>query len=90
MNLKILKEEKNILELQFFGEGHTLCNLLRQELCNDENISTASYTLKHPLISEANFIITTKSGKAKKHLQETLTTLKKKTKELKAQVEKFH
>ncbi|MFA4886991.1 MAG: DNA-directed RNA polymerase subunit L [Candidatus Nanoarchaeia archaeon] len=88
MELKTLKEEKNTLELEFIGEGHTLCNLLRKELWNNDQIETASYTIKHPTAAPV-FIITAKSGKPRKHLQEAITTLKKKTKELKTSIQKL-
>ena len=51
MELKVLKEEKNILELEIKGEDHTLANLLRGELWNTDGVELASYNLKHPIVS---------------------------------------
>ena len=88
MELKVLKEEKNTLELEVIGEGHTLCNLLRKELWDNDQVETASYTINHPAAAPV-FIITAKSGKARKHLQEAIASLKKKTKELKTSAQKL-
>ena len=89
MDFKILKEEKDTLELQFEGESHTFCNLLRKELWENENVVAASYNLKHPLLLTPTFILQVKSGKPRKFLVEAADALKKKTKELKAQVSKL-
>ncbi|MHA1143257.1 MAG: RpoL/Rpb11 RNA polymerase subunit family protein [Candidatus Helarchaeota archaeon] len=50
MDVKIITEEGNdILEVQVFGEGHTLMVGLREELFKDENVVTAGYSIEHPL-----------------------------------------
>ena len=90
MDVHILKEEKDFLELELKGETHTLCNLLRKELWENNEIAAASYNLKHPLISIPVFTVRAKSGKPKKHLQEAITSLKKQAKELHSQVQKIH
>lgn len=89
MDFKVLKEEKDTLELQFEGENHTFCNLLRKELWGSDQIVAASYNLKHPLLLAPTFILQVKSGKPRKFLLEATESLKKKTKDLKAQISKL-
>jgi len=55
MEIQILKEDKDTIELKIAGEGHTLCNALRSELCESDDTSFASYNLKHPLVSSPVF-----------------------------------
>ena len=63
MEIKILEEKKN--KLVFEGEelGHTLCNVLKKELWNDNHVKVATYSIKHPLVGKPKMIIETDSGK---------------------------
>ena len=89
MHVTILKEEKDILELQFNEETHTFCNLLRKELWENADLEAASYNLKHPLIATPHFIVKMKTGKPRKAVQEALNSLKKQSKELRTQLNKL-
>ena len=89
MELKVLTEQKDTIELEVNGDTHTFSNLLRKELWENNEVATASYQLKHPLSTSPVFTIKAKSGKPRKHLQEALTSLKKKTKELKDLIKKL-
>ncbi|MFW9830708.1 MAG: RpoL/Rpb11 RNA polymerase subunit family protein [Candidatus Thorarchaeota archaeon] len=59
MNLKILKNTARELELEIEGEGHTLCNPLREILFEDKHLTFAGYSVPHPLTRSARFIIRT-------------------------------
>ena len=90
MELKIIEEKKNQLTFKIIGEGHTLCNAIKKELLNDDKIKIATYTVEHPLIQEAQFIIQTDGKEPKKAMSEaikrldkTLEKLGKQAKELK-------
>ena len=85
MELKVLKEEKNILELEIKGEDHTLANLLRGELWNTDGVELASYNLKHPILS-----LNVNKGKPKKALEEALHSIKSKTKEFRSLLKKLN
>ena len=84
MEIKILKEEKNKIEFEVIGEDHTLCNALRDELWNQEDVEISAYNIKHPLISNPVMLVETSRGDPKKALQNTVSSLKKKIKELKS------
>ncbi len=90
MEIKIIEEKKNHITLKVLGEGHTLCNAVKQELLNDEHIKIATYAVSHPLIQEAQFIIETDGldpkkaiSAAIKRLDKNLEKLGKQAKELK-------
>ena len=42
MEIQILKEDKDLIELKIIGEGHTLCNVLRDEATTLEDTSFVS------------------------------------------------
>ena len=90
MELKIHEDKKNRLVFKIQGEGHTLCNALKKELLEDTHIKTATYTVQHPLIKEAQFIIETDGQEPRKtitsaikKLDKTLEKIEKQAKELK-------
>lgn len=64
MNIKVLKNTARELELEIVGEGHTLCNPLREILFEDKHLTFAGYSVPHPLERSAQFIIRT-DGKVK-------------------------
>ncbi len=60
MEVKILKENKNELEFEIIGEGHTFCNALQNFLNNRKEVVLASYKIKHPLLSNPQIYVKTK------------------------------
>jgi DNA-directed RNA polymerase subunit L len=74
----ILKEEsKNKVTFQIKGESHTLCNILKEELRNDENVVNASYFVSHPDIDEPTFTVETKGVSPKKAILDAVARIKK-------------
>lgn len=59
MKLNIIKNTTRELELQIEGEGHTLCNPLREILFEDEHLAFAGYSVPHPLEKTAHFVVRT-------------------------------
>ncbi len=84
MEVSVLKEEKNIVELKLDGEGHTLANLLRNELWNVDGVGAASYNISHPIIGKPVLIVSVNKGKPRKALQEAVSLVKGKTKEFRS------
>jgi DNA-directed RNA polymerase subunit L len=64
MNINIIKNTPRELELEIEGEGHTLCNPLREILFEDAHLTFAGYSVPHPLTRSAQFIVRT-DGKVK-------------------------
>lgn len=60
MNVKILKKTDDELHLEFEAEGHTLLNLLRTELLEDERVLLATYDAKFPMMTNPIFRLKTK------------------------------
>ena len=59
MELVIVEDKKNKLIFELKGADHTICNVLKTELWNDSHIKTATYSVKHPLISSPRLIVET-------------------------------
>jgi len=52
MNLKILNKTDTELEMEIAGETHTMLNLLKTVLLEDDAVEIATYDIKHLGISE--------------------------------------
>ena len=90
MEVNILEEKKNKIVFEITGEGHTLSNVLRKELWNDEHVKAAAYAVDHPLIEVPRFIVETDGADPKKtivaaakRVQKDLEKIKSEAKELK-------
>ena len=80
MEINVLEDKKKRMVFELNGEGHTLCNALREELWNDKDVTVAAYNIDHPLIGVPKFII--ESEDPKKSLKDAISRLKKKNSEL--------
>ncbi len=78
MEINIIEDKKKRLVFELKGEGHTLCNALREELWNDKSVTISAYNISHPLVGIPTFIIETSSKSPKKALKNAITRLKKK------------
>lgn len=83
MELNVIENTKNRLKFEIKGEGHTFCNVLRNELWGDSSIEISGYYIEHSLVSEPVFIVQSSKGDAKGILLKAVERLKKKNKELK-------
>ena len=63
MKLNLLKEEDNKMELEISGEGHTLLNLLQNNLLKEKNVKIAGYSKVHPLMDRSLLFVTLNRGK---------------------------
>ncbi|AKB85976.1 DNA-directed RNA polymerase subunit L [Methanococcoides methylutens] len=62
MELKILEKSDDEMKLEISGESHTLLNMLKSILLEDERVHTASYDMKHVTISEPVLFIKTENA----------------------------
>lgn len=60
MKVNVLNKTKNELKIELEGAGHTICNLLRRKLLEDENVDLAGYDIPHPLASNSILYVRTK------------------------------
>jgi len=87
-DIKILKSTKLELELSIPGESHTICNAIRKNLMEDEDVEYAVYGIDHPLIGEPTITIKVKRTKdPKKALLKASNVLKEQSEEFKKLIE---
>ncbi|MBW2967902.1 DNA-directed RNA polymerase subunit L [Candidatus Woesearchaeota archaeon] len=77
MEINIVEESKNRLVVEIKGEGHSLCNALKQELWNNKKVKVSGYNIEHPLVGVPKLIIETSAGSPKDALVEAANAVKK-------------
>jgi DNA-directed RNA polymerase subunit L len=83
LEIKTLKDTKNELKIQIYGEGHTFCNLLQQTLLEDNDVEIAGYDQPHPLVPSPVVYIRMKGEKTPtKALNRALAKIKERAVEL--------
>lgn len=77
MKVIVKENKKKRLVIEIQGESHTLCNAIKDELWNDEDVDIAAYRIAHPLTAHPEMIIETKSGEPMKALNDAIKRLSK-------------
>ena len=84
MEIEVIRETKLELEMIVHGENHSLCNVLRKYLMEDEDVEYAVYGIDHPLTGEPIMSIKTKrSHRPRDSLLKAAQRLKEETAEFK-------
>jgi DNA-directed RNA polymerase subunit L len=82
MKIEEVQREGRALRFRVVGEDHTMCNLLRKALYEDENVEAAAYRIEHPQLSNPEFYVRVKRGKPEEALVKALKRLEAKLGEL--------
>ncbi|MCI0503776.1 DNA-directed RNA polymerase subunit L [Candidatus Micrarchaeota archaeon] len=85
MEVKILTNEKNVLEMELRGADSALAQLLAEKLGEDKDVEFASSKVEHPLVGEPKLYIRTKKGEPAKLVLEKLEEVKKEVTDFRAQ-----
>nr|QNO46991.1 DNA-directed RNA polymerase subunit L [Methanosarcinales archaeon ANME-2c ERB4] len=75
MNLKILNKTDNELEMEIVGETHTLLNLLKTILLEDDTVEIATYDIKYLGISEPIMYVRTNGKDPVQAVRSALQTM---------------
>jgi len=59
MEVTILSKKENEINMKIAGETHTLMNLLKTTLLNNEHVEIATYDIEHPTISDPVLFVRT-------------------------------
>jgi len=68
MEIRIIREEENVLEFELPSEDHTFCNLLVNILNKNPHVRFAAYKIEHPLIGVPQIIVRTDGIKKPKEV----------------------
>lgn len=63
MEIHVVESSKNKLVIDIKGEGHALCNSLKKELWNDDDVKNAGYFIEHPQVGTPRLLVETKGSK---------------------------
>ncbi|MFH0884306.1 MAG: DNA-directed RNA polymerase subunit L [Candidatus Micrarchaeota archaeon] len=85
MDVKILTNDKNVLEMELKGADQSLAQLLAEKLSEDKDVEFASFKVEHPLLGEPKIYVRTKKGEPGKLVLEKLDEIKKEVAEFKSQ-----
>lgn len=87
MEVKTIKQDKDMLLVEVKGDTIGFANLIREELWNNKDVDEAASIKEHPYLEEPKIYVKTKSGKPKKALEDAAVSLQRKIKELKNEFE---
>ncbi|MFB6075633.1 MAG: RpoL/Rpb11 RNA polymerase subunit family protein [Candidatus Aenigmatarchaeota archaeon] len=92
MQLKILGKGKNTLRVKFVGEDHSLLNLLRETIWDDNEakIDSVSYKKKHPYMGDPILLIKTKEGDPEKVLKRASREIIKMSKDFRVELDRVN
>jgi DNA-directed RNA polymerase subunit L len=62
VEIKVLNEEKNVLEFEIVGEDSTLPEILVHKLNQMPEVDFAAYKIDHPLVGSPKIFLRTKKG----------------------------
>lgn len=89
MAIRIVKEEKNKLEIEIPKEDHTIGNLLRTALLANKHVKYAGYQVIHPLTGGIRLVVQTDTGtKPRSALVKALSDIETETKEFRDKLKK--
>ncbi|MBU4246267.1 MAG: DNA-directed RNA polymerase subunit L [Nanoarchaeota archaeon] len=60
MKINVLEEKKDSLVVEIEGERHTIPNLIRESLWEDNSVTLAAYEKKHPSLGSPKIIVKAK------------------------------
>ncbi len=80
MEIKIIKEGKDSIEVEFEGYDEGLVALIAERLNAKKEVEMAASKVEHPLISHPTLFLKVSKGDAKKILKETLKEIEKEVK----------
>ncbi|MHA1239098.1 MAG: RpoL/Rpb11 RNA polymerase subunit family protein [Candidatus Odinarchaeia archaeon] len=63
MEIEVISQSKDEIKLKIVGEGHTLLNLLKSAIFEDESVSVAGYDKEHPMVEKAILHVKTNGDK---------------------------
>lgn len=69
MEIKVIREEKDELEIEVVGENHTFMNALRDVISTHKDVIRATYKVEHPVLSNPVLYVKTKAKKVPKSME---------------------
>jgi len=88
LKLRVIKKDKNFLEVVLEGEEHSFPNLLRETLLEDDDVEFASYVMEHPQLGNPKLIVKTKGRSPESAIKSALKKIEKRASDFEALLKK--
>ena len=75
MELKLIKKQKDIIQLEIIGADDTMLFPLVHQLLKDENVEDCSYVSGHPKLDNPTLTVKVKDGKPQAALKKAAKAL---------------
>jgi len=75
MEFKLLKKQKDMIQLEVIGADDTLLFPLLHQLLKDENVEDCSYVSGHPKLDNPKLMVKVKDGKPQSALKKAAKAL---------------
>ena len=75
MELKLIKKQKDIIQLEIIGADDTMLFPLVHQLLKDENVEDCSYVSGHPKLDNPTLTVKVKDGKPQSALKKAAKAL---------------
>lgn len=75
MELKLIKKQKDMIQLEIIGADDTLLFPLVHQLLKDENVEDCSYVSGHPQLDNPTLTVKVKDGKPQSALKKAAKAL---------------
>ena len=90
MELSVIEESQKKMVFEIKGQGHTLCNSLKDKLWENKHVKVATYNISHPLVGIPRMIVETDGeAKPKKVVSDAAEALRKDVAEFRQELKKF-
>ncbi len=89
MAIKVLVNEKNVLELDLGDMDQSLAQLLAEKLSADSSVEFAAYKMDHPVYATPRLYVRTKKGEPSKVVLEKIEEVRKEIGEFKEKFSKI-
>jgi len=76
MEIKIIEDEKNKFVFEVKDVSHGFCNMLKEQLLQDDHVKIATYKVEHPLVNIPRFLVETDGADPKKCVADAVKKLK--------------
>jgi DNA-directed RNA polymerase subunit L len=88
MEVKIITKEKDHIEVELIGVNETVLEPLKQKLLSDDNVTSATYVMGHPLMGHPRLLVKVKEGKPHAALKKAAKAISAEFREAQGIIEK--
>jgi len=75
MEIRLLKKQKDMIQLEVIGADETMISPLVHQLLKDENVEDVSYVPGHPKLDNPTLMVKVKDGKPQSALKKAAKAL---------------